>query len=239
MRHLMCTCLKCGGQNHLQFEEPYPQYGEQFVRYCRHCEEDTAQTMALTKKVATELRKQKAEEELQQSIIDCCNKYGFTCRFLFESVIITTPISSWQFAYHESKKTLRHESTTKINFDTGDYAFTHEQFRNKKMSCEEVIDYIAGHDKRKAARKARRKKGYHTMNIFIITCSFNVSQTVIDCAFSNEADAKAYADALNSDKAKAIARCKELIARRDSEAMVKFLDEEGSITFDVLLAELK
>ena len=29
MRHHMCTCLKCGGQDHLQFEEPYSQYGEQ------------------------------------------------------------------------------------------------------------------------------------------------------------------------------------------------------------------
>ena len=77
------------------------------------------------------------------------------------------------------------------------------------------------------------------MNIFIITCTFNVSQTLIDCAFKTEADAKAYADALNSDKAKAIARCKELIIQRDSEAIVKFLDEESSITFDVLPAELK
>ena len=77
------------------------------------------------------------------------------------------------------------------------------------------------------------------MQIFIITCTFNVSQTLIDCSFKNEADAKAYADALNSDKAKAIARCKELIAQRDSEAMLKFLDEESSITFDVLAAELK
>ena len=77
------------------------------------------------------------------------------------------------------------------------------------------------------------------MNIFIITCTFNVSQTLIDCAFKNEADAKAYADVLNSDKAKAIARCKELIALREGEAMLKFLDEEGSITFDVLAAELK
>lgn len=77
------------------------------------------------------------------------------------------------------------------------------------------------------------------MNIFIVTCSFNVSQTLIDCAFKNEADAKAYADALNSDKAKAIARCKELIIQREGEAMLKFLDEEGSITFDVLAVELK
>ena len=77
------------------------------------------------------------------------------------------------------------------------------------------------------------------MKTFIITCSFNVSQTLIDCAFKNEADAKAYADALNSDTAKAIARCRELIALREGEAMLKLLDEEGSITFDILAAELK
>ena len=77
------------------------------------------------------------------------------------------------------------------------------------------------------------------MNIFIITCTFNVSQTLIDCAFKNEEDAKAYADALNSDKAKAIARCKELIVLREGEAMLKFLGEKSGITFAVLVAELK
>ena len=77
------------------------------------------------------------------------------------------------------------------------------------------------------------------MNIFIVNCNFNTSRTLIDCAFKNEADAKAYADAFNSDKEKAIARCKELIALRDGEAMVKFLDEKGRITFAVLAAELK
>ena len=30
------------------------------------------------------------------------------------------------------------------------------------------------------------------MRIFVITCSFNLSQTVIDCAFKTEADAKDY-----------------------------------------------
>ena len=66
-----------------------------------------------------------------------------------------------------------------------------------------------------------------------------MTQTLIDCAFKNEADAKAYADALNNDKAKAIARCKELIVLREGESMVKFLDEKGIITFDVLPVELK
>lgn len=103
MRHYMCACQKCGEHNNLCFYEPYPQYGGQFIRYCKHCGAETAQTMVLTKKVATELRKQKAEQELKQSITDYCQKYGFTCWFLYESVIVTTPISSWQFAYHENK----------------------------------------------------------------------------------------------------------------------------------------
>ena len=77
------------------------------------------------------------------------------------------------------------------------------------------------------------------MKTFIITCSFNDSQTLIDCAFKSEADEKAYAATLNKDKTKAVARCKELIALRDGEAMVKFLDEAGRITFAVLAAELK
>ncbi len=77
------------------------------------------------------------------------------------------------------------------------------------------------------------------MKIYIITCTYNVSQVLIDCAFQKEADAKAYIDALNGDKAKAIARCKELVALREGEAAVKFLDEKGMITFDVVEIELK
>ena len=77
------------------------------------------------------------------------------------------------------------------------------------------------------------------MKIYVVTCAFNVSQTLIDCAFKVEAEAKAYADALNGDKAKAIARCRELIVLREGEAMVKFLDEKGGITFGILPVELK
>ena len=77
------------------------------------------------------------------------------------------------------------------------------------------------------------------MKIYVVTCAFNVSQTLIDCAFKVEAEAKAYADALNGDKAKAIARCRELIVLREGEAMVKFLDEKGGLTFGILPVELK
>ena len=77
------------------------------------------------------------------------------------------------------------------------------------------------------------------MKIYVITCSFNISQTLIDCAFQNAADANAYTKELNSDKAKAVARCKELIAERDNKAAVKFLDEKGMISFVVTSAVMK
>lgn len=77
------------------------------------------------------------------------------------------------------------------------------------------------------------------MKIYIVNCTFNLTQTVIDCAFQKAADAEAYINELNSDKAKAIARCKELIALREGESMVKFLVEESVITFEVVAAELK
>ena len=78
-----------------------------------------------------------------------------------------------------------------------------------------------------------------TMNIHVVTCAFNSWQSLINRAFKEAAEAKAYADALNGDKAKSIARCKELIARRDSESMVKFLAEKDGITFDVLPVKLQ
>lgn len=77
------------------------------------------------------------------------------------------------------------------------------------------------------------------MNIYIVNCTFNVSQTLIDCAFRKESDAEAYINELNRDKEKAIDRCKELIALREGEGMVKFLVGESVITFEVVAAELK
>jgi hypothetical protein len=73
-------------------------------------------------------------------------------------VIITTPISSWQFGYHDRLKTLRHESTYKVNLRTGDPAKTHEQFKNRKMSNEEVIEYIAAHDQWRQDQKHAKGK---------------------------------------------------------------------------------
>ena len=77
------------------------------------------------------------------------------------------------------------------------------------------------------------------MKIFVITCSFNVSQRLFDCAFKSRAIAENYISDLNADKAKAVARCKELIALREGEAAIKFLDEESNIAFEILSVELK
>ena len=77
------------------------------------------------------------------------------------------------------------------------------------------------------------------MEIYIVNCEFNLTQTLIDCAFQKAADAEAYIDELNSDKAKAIARCKELIALRDSELMVQYLVDEYAIRFGIVAVELK
>lgn len=148
MRCFECTCLTCGSKKQIQFyAEPYPEYGEKFFGVCPVCKVETQMTRALTKKVAAELRKRQEEADLHQSIIQRCEFYGFQYRFLYQSVIVTTPLSNWCFDYHQSRKTLYHESTVKVNFETGNYAKSHVQFRNRKMSSLEVIDYIADHDK--------------------------------------------------------------------------------------------
>ena len=77
------------------------------------------------------------------------------------------------------------------------------------------------------------------MSIYVVTCTFNVSQMLVDCAFKTLEDAKAYAKKLNGDKGKGVARCKELIALREGEAAVQFLVEESGVTFAVADVELK
>ena len=76
------------------------------------------------------------------------------------------------------------------------------------------------------------------MIIFVVNCEYNITQTLIDCAFQKAADAEVYINELNSDKAKAITRCKKLIALRDSESMVQYLVEEYAVKFVIVAVEL-
>ena len=76
------------------------------------------------------------------------------------------------------------------------------------------------------------------MIILVVNCEYNIGETLIDCAFQKVADAEAYIHELNSDKTKAIARCKKLIALRDSESMVQYLVEEHSVKFKIVPVDL-
>lgn len=78
-------------------------------------------------------------------------------RFLYQSVIVTTPLADWCFDYHQRKITLYHESTIKINFATGDFVKSHLQFANRKMTPLEVIDYIASHDAWRAGKNTTQE----------------------------------------------------------------------------------
>lgn len=150
MRHYECECMKCSTKRQVAFKsEPYPEIGGIFLCACSVCNQETQHTRVLTRKAAAELRKKQQEGALRESIAEKCAEHGFTCRFLHQSVIVTTGLADWCFDYHESRITLYHESTIKINFKTGDYAKAHVQFANKKIAPLDVIAYIAGHDARK------------------------------------------------------------------------------------------
>lgn len=77
------------------------------------------------------------------------------------------------------------------------------------------------------------------MEIFVVTCTFNVSRMLVDCAFKDVNAAKAYVAELNGDKAKAIEHCQKLLVRRQGESMLKFLDGAAGITFEIVGVELK
>ena len=152
--HYVCECTACSTQNLLQAEEdPYLFLGEQFELACRHCRQLTLHRRVLTRKQRSELNRILAERALKKSIEDKCAEHGFNCRFVYQSVVITTPVADWCFDFHQSKKTLYHESTIKINFETGRPCKSHCQFRDKKIKVMDVIDYIASHDKWRAETK--------------------------------------------------------------------------------------
>jgi len=147
MRQYLCECQICKLQHNVSFSAaPYPEFGESFDVRCKCCQRTTPHRRVLTRKTLSELRRDQTENELRKSMEDECAKYGFRCRFLYESVIITTPLADWCFDYHQKFVTLYHESTIKINFETGAPCKAHCQFRNRKMSPLQVIEYIAAHE---------------------------------------------------------------------------------------------
>ena len=104
------------------------------------------------------IRRRQEEEDLKKSISDQCARHGFTCRFLYQSVIITTPLADWCFDYHEKYKTLYHENTPNTKYLTGHYVKAHTQFKGKKMTVSAVIEYIASHEGWRAEQRSKTTK---------------------------------------------------------------------------------
>ena len=147
MRCYECQCLQCQSITSVSFaSEPYPNIKDVFIHVCKVCKSETNHVRTLTRKTCAEIKRVTEENTLRENIAEYCKQYGFSTRFLYQSVIVTTPLAEWCFDYHQAKVTLYHESTIKINFQTGDYAKAHPQFRQKRMSWKEVIDYIASHE---------------------------------------------------------------------------------------------
>lgn len=147
VRQYECMCRVCEGKHQIAFRgEPYPDLEDVFLRDCPFCKEKTKHTRVLTRRAAAELRRKQQEEDLRASIAEQCAAHGFQCRFLYQSVIVTTELADWCFDYHQPRITLYHESTVKRNFETGNFAKAHVQFSARKISPSDVIDYIAAHD---------------------------------------------------------------------------------------------
>ena len=154
MRPLLCECSVCKARTNVGFDaEPYPLLGQSFSHPCPNCGATTPFQRVATRKARSELRVIEEERALKESIKAECERRGFTCGFIYRSVVVKTPIAHWKFDYHTARKTLWHESAFPISRETGDYAARHKQFEDRKITWQEVIDYIDRHDQWKAAQK--------------------------------------------------------------------------------------
>lgn len=156
MRQYLCECSVCKNQYTLYFEgEPFPVLGDSFPRQCLNCGTETPFQRVATRKARRELRAIEEERALRTEIREECGRRGFACEFLYQSVVIRTPAAHWKFDDHTAGKTLWHESTYRVNLETGLPAVRHKQFEGKKLSWREVIAYIDHHDQWRAAQKER------------------------------------------------------------------------------------
>ena len=96
MTNYECECTVCRAVRQIHFENgPYPEYGDLFSFYCSSCGAETPFTRVLTRKTRAEVRRRQAEQDLRNTIVERCAFYGFSCRFLYQSVIVTTNLADW------------------------------------------------------------------------------------------------------------------------------------------------
>ncbi len=177
-------CKVCHTQHLIAFRQQYiPNLSKPFETVCPTCKQITIHKHVPTKKTKSSFPRQKMNHQheqkmprkqgksytckedkpwLRRALANKCKEYGFTYRFLYRSIIVTTPLADWCFDYHLPRITLYHESTAKINFETGNYAKSHVQFRDRKMNPLTVIDFIATHEEWCASHRAEENKSLHS-----------------------------------------------------------------------------
>ena len=111
--------------------------------------------------------------------------------------------------------------------------------RNFEDGTSVVCEYVAPTTASSFDARAAKTKLKELMGDSYVELSFLYARNTVE---SLGADIKLYYNDYNayfSDKAKAIAHCKELIALRDSESMVQYLVEEYAVKFVIVAVELK
>lgn len=150
---MWCICQNCQTEIQHGFDiDSIPELDSCFQLFCPECGSDQIFKYKKTRKVLAEQRRIEEEEKLKNKIRGLAESYGFKYNFIFQSVTVTTPCSSWRFDYHKKIIHLMHESTYKYNLLTGNEAFWHRQL-DQKMTIEEVFKYIDNHDKAAMRRK--------------------------------------------------------------------------------------
>ena len=88
MRQYLCECSACKNQYTLWFDqEPFPILGDSFPRQCLNCGKATPFQRVATRKARSELRAIEEERALREAISAECRRRGFTCTFLYQSVV--------------------------------------------------------------------------------------------------------------------------------------------------------
>lgn len=156
VRNMACICTGCGSDIQVGFDVDFlPDINSTIERMCTKCGCEQKLRFRETRKLLAERRRMQEEQELRERITGLSEQYGFKCCFIYQHVTVTTPVGSWHFNLYGPKKKLFHESTYKVNLQTGNKAFWHLQFE-RKMSYEQLFLYISNHEKAHIQRLKNR-----------------------------------------------------------------------------------
>ena len=140
--------------------------------YCYNCGKENDCYVVTDKKIVNQFKNQRADSR-QKRVASCCRNLGFSCSFGEQHAMIKTSVSAWRFNYLDDEVTLLHESTRKTDQQTGEYRPYHIQFSNRQMTPEQVVSFIARHDKFRQTVNERNASDNIMIAFNCIDCGFN------------------------------------------------------------------